>query len=222
MVDDALIGQILGPNITAGQGGRVVDYEPADWDRIVRHGVLPDGRPAAIPSEDYQLMSDQELSDIVFFVQARPAVDNQVAPVRLGPLGKILVATGQFLLSAHVTESHDTAHASYPPDTVVSVEFGGHLAGVCTGCHRRDLSGGPVAGGDPSWPPASNLTPDTSGLGGWSYGQFVAAMRDGVRPDGTALRVPMTFMAPYAQQMTDVEMEALWLYVQSLPPVARR
>ena len=221
MVDDALIGQILGPNITAGQGGRVADYGPADWDRIVRHGVLPDGRPAAMPSEDYQLMSDQELSDIIIFVQSQPAVDNQVAPLRLGPLGKVLVATGQLSLSADVIESHEIAHAPYPPDTTVSVDFGRHLTGVCTGCHREDLSGGPVAGGDPSWPPASNLTPDASGLAGWSYEQFVAAMREGVRSDGKALRVPMTLMGPYAQRMTDVEMEALWLYLQSVPPVAR-
>ena len=43
----------------------VTDYEPADWDRIVRHGLLSDGRPAAMPSEDFQMMSDQELSDII-------------------------------------------------------------------------------------------------------------------------------------------------------------
>ncbi len=95
MVDDPLIGRILGPNITAGQGGRVASYDPADWDRICRHGVLPDGRPAAMPSEDYQLMSDQEQSDIVFFVQSQPAVDNEVAPVALGPLEKLLMATGK-------------------------------------------------------------------------------------------------------------------------------
>jgi hypothetical protein len=29
----------------------------------------------------------------------------------------------------------------------------------------------------------------------------------------------MTLVQPYAQQMTDVEREALWLYLQTLPPV---
>ena len=41
-----------------------------------------------------------------------------------------------------------------------------------------------------------------------------------MRPDGTPLRVPMTLMGPYAQRMTDVEMEALWLYLQSVAAVA--
>ena len=31
---------------------------------------------------------------------------------------------------------------------------GKHLVQVCTGCHRSNLSGGPVPGGDPKWPPA--------------------------------------------------------------------
>jgi hypothetical protein len=30
--------------------------------------------------------------------------------------------------------------------------------------------------------------------------------------------VPMTFVMPYAESMTDVEMQALWTYLQSLPP----
>ena len=116
--------------------------------------------------------------------------------------------------------SHDSPHPVHPPAAEVSVEFGRHLAGVCTGCHGRDLAGGPVAGGDPSWVPARNLTPHATGLGDWSYEQFVAAMREGRRPDGTVLRVPMTLMVPYAQRMTDVEMEALWRYLRSVPAVS--
>ena len=44
-------------------------------------------------------------------------------------------------------------------------------------------------------------------------------MREGVRPDGTELRLPMTMMVPAARNMTDVEMEALWLYLTSVPGV---
>ncbi len=88
-------------------------------------------------------------------------------------------------------------HLSHPPDAG-SAEFGRHLASVCIGCHGPDFSGGPIAGGDPSWPQASNLTPDATGLKGWTYDQFVAALAQSQRPDGTALRPPMTLMAPTA------------------------
>lgn len=220
MVDDPLLGRILGPNITAGAGGRTADYTASDWDRIVRHGVRPDGTPAAMPSVDFKGMADQELSDIVVYIRSRPTVDRTVPPVHLGPLGKVLLATGKLPLSAIQIGDHMASHPVYPPTAEPSVAFGEHLAGTCMGCHGPDLSGGPVAGGDPSWPPAANLTPHTDGLGGWTYDQFVTVLRTGKRPDGTEIRVPMANVLPYARKMTDVELRALWAYLQSIPPVA--
>lgn len=217
MVDAFPIGRLLGPNLTAGRGSVTAAYSPADWDRIVRHGIRSDGRPTVMPSEDFFLMSDQELSDIVTYIRAAPPVDNEVPPVRLGPLGKVLLATGQLHISADMTDAHDTPHGEVPPPAEVSLEFGRHLAAVCTGCHGSELAGGKIPGGDPSWLPAANLTPHAEGLAEWDYENFAVAMRDGVRPDGTEIGLPMTMIKPYAQQMTDVEMEAIWLYLQSLP-----
>jgi cytochrome c553 len=219
MVDAFPIGTLLAPNLTMGEGSRTRDYTARDWDRIVRHGVLPDGRPAVMPSEDFQLLSDQELSDIVSYIRTLPAVNNTVPTPAFGPLGKVLLATGQMKPSATVIPSHTTAHIVVPPPATASAEFGRHLAGACIGCHNEHLTGGPIPGGDPSWPPSRNLTPDPTALGGWTFEQFVRALRQSQRPDGTALRAPMTFIAPFAQQMTDVELQALWAYLQSLPPV---
>jgi mono/diheme cytochrome c family protein len=218
MVDDPMIGQLLGPNITTGTGSLTLDYTPADWDRAVRHGVLPDGRPSAMPAEDFQLMSDQELSDVIAYIRSMPPVDNEVPPKRLGPLGKVLLVTGQIQIAALTMASHGEAHAALPPVAEVSLDFGRHLAGVCVGCHSADFSGGPIAGGDPSWAPARNLTPHEDGLAGWSYEDFETALREGRRPDGSALLAPMTLITPYSANMTDVEMQALWAYLQSLPP----
>ena len=222
MVDAPIMGRLLGPNLTTGAGSRTMAYTAADWDRMVRHGVRPDGRPTGMPSEDFQLMSDQELSDIVTYIRSLPPVDNVVPPVTLGPLGKVLVATGRLHLSADRIATHDQPHSAAPPVSEVSVEYGRHLTGVCTGCHGGDLAGGPIAGGDPNWAPARNLTPHATGLADWTYPQFVTAMRDGMRPDGTPLLPPMTSVVPYAQRMTDVEMEAIWVYLRSVPAVATR
>jgi mono/diheme cytochrome c family protein len=218
MIDDPVIGQLLGPNITTGRGSKTLAYRPADWDRAVRHGVLPDGRPSAMPAEDFRLMSDQELADVVAYVRSAPPVDNEVPPVRLGPLGNVLVATGALPLAALVMESHDEPHPDLPPVAEVSLEFGRHLSGVCTGCHRADFSGGPIAGGDPSWVPARNITPHEEGLARWSYDDFVAAVTEGRRPDGSEVQAPMTLIFPYARNMTEVEMQALWAFLQSVPP----
>jgi mono/diheme cytochrome c family protein len=220
MVDDPMIGRLLGPNITTGSGSKTVDYEPSDWDRAVRHGVLKGGTPSAMPAEDFQRMSDQELSDVVTFIRSMPPVDNEVPPIRLGPLGTVLVAAGQLPFAAYTIPSHDQPHAVLPPDAEVSAEFGQHLAGVCTGCHGANLAGGPIPGGDPSWVPARNLTPHSDGLAGWSYEDFLAAITEGTRPDGTALLEPMTLVLPYARNMTEVETRALWAYLESVPAVA--
>ena len=90
-MNDAAIGRILGPNITAGKGGRTAAYTMADWDRIVRHGIKPDGRPAVMPSEDFLLMSDQELSDVVAFLRSQPTVDAEVERPTFGPIGPAIV-----------------------------------------------------------------------------------------------------------------------------------
>lgn len=219
MVDDPAMGQLLGPNITSG--GRTRDYTVTDWDHIVRHGILPGGRPAAMPSEDFVRMSDRELSDIIAYVRAQPPVDNVVPGVRLGPVGTILVATGKLPLSASNIQDHQRAHEVEPPSSEPTAEFGQHLVAVCTGCHRADLSGGPIAAGPPDWLPAANLTPHADGLAGWDYDDFAAAMRRGVRPDGSALRAPMTNMRRYAEAMTEVEMQALWAYISTVPAQPR-
>ena len=221
MVDAFPIGRLLAPNLTLGKGSRTADYRPQDWDRIVRHGVLRDGHPAVMPSVDFQNMSDQELSDIVAYIRSLPPVDNTVPTSTFGPVGKILVATGQMKFSASMVANHNAPHLAYPPAEAASADFGKHLASICQGCHGPDLSGGPIAGGDPNWPPARNLTPDATGLKGWTYDQFVAALTMSRRSDGTALRSPMKEVAGYGQSMTDVERQALWGYLKSLPPVSK-
>jgi mono/diheme cytochrome c family protein len=220
MVDAFPMGTILGPNITSGRGSRAVNYRAADWDHIVRHGILPDGHPAAMPSEDFQLMSDQELSDVVSYIRSVPPVDNEVPRVSLGPLGKVLVASGQLPLAADRIREHLAPHPLAPPAAETTPEFGRHLAGICTGCHRENLAGGPIVGGDPGWVPARNLTPHADGLASWTYEQFAKTMREGKRPDGTPLQPPMSFVMPYANRMTEVELQAIWTYLRTVPPQA--
>lgn len=220
MVDAFPLGSLLGPNLTSGRGSVVAGYTSADWDRAVRHGVLRDGKPSVMPAQDFLRMSDQELSDVIAYIQSQPAVDNEVPKSSFGPLGKVLVATSQLTPAVEAITEHTAAHPATPPSASVSADFGGHLAATCVGCHGPNLAGGPIKGGDPAWPPARNLTPHATGLAGWTYDQFATALRQGTRPDGTKLLPPMSAVTTFAQQMTDVELQALWTYLQALPPAA--
>jgi cytochrome c5 len=219
MIDDGVIGHIRGPNLTSGKGGVVADYKMSDWDRIVRHGIKPDGSPAVMPSEDFFRMSDRELSDIVAFITSRPPVDAEVAPATFGPMGKVLVAVGKFPISAEVLSDHMAAHAKRPPETADSKEFGQHLAAVCSGCHRANFAGGPMPFGPPDWPPAANLTQHEGGLRNWTFEDFEKAMTQGIGKNGP-LREPMTVMLAAAKAMTNTERRALWTFLTSLEPLA--
>lgn len=217
MIDDPALGSLLGPNITSGSGSRSADYGPSDWDRIVRHGVRKDGRPAVMPSGDFLEVSDNELSDMVAYIRSVPPVDNTVPAPSFGPVGTMLVATGKLPLTAHTHPDHMANHAVAPPETAPTAEFGRHLGATCTGCHGAGMAGGPVAAGDPSWPPAANLTPHEQGLATWSFEDFDKAMRTGTRPDGGEFGPPMSEVVPFAVRFTEIEMQALWAFLQTLP-----
>ncbi len=219
MVDDPAIGNVRGPNLTMGDGSRTRSHTAADWDRIVRHGVKPNGTATPMPSKDFFAMSDQELSDMVSYIRSFPAVNNTVAPVTLGPVGKVLVATGSIQRSAdiHPTKQQG-AHAALPPAAVADGAFGKHLAQTCSGCHGDTYAGGPILGGPPDWPPAKNLTP--AGLVGWTFNDFERALKEGRSKNGVAFREPMASMPKFAKNMTDVELRALWEYLRTLPPLA--
>jgi mono/diheme cytochrome c family protein len=192
----------------------------ADWDRIVRHGIKRDGAPAVMPSEDFFKMSDRELSDVVAYITSLPAVDAEVPAPSFGPIGKVLLATGKFPVSAEKVLDHQAAHPLSPPEASDSAVFGEHLTAICTGCHQGNLAGGPMPFGPPDWPAAGNLTQHDTGLKGWSFQDFEKAITEGVSKDGRKLREPMTAVLPAARAMTPTERRAIWTYLSSLPPHA--
>jgi mono/diheme cytochrome c family protein len=171
-----------------------------------------------MPSQDLFAMSDQELSDIVAYVRSLPPVDAQMPPPAFGPVGKLLLAFGNFPLSADKLKDHHRTHARAAPPVADTAEFGAHLAATCTGCHRDNLAGGPMPFGPPDWPAASNLTPDATGLNGWTLADFERALTKGVSKGGRALREPMTHVLPGTRAMTPTERKALWRYLTALAP----
>jgi cytochrome c5 len=217
MIDDPALGAVRGPNLTAGKGGRTAGYTMAEWDRIVRHGVKPDGSPAVMPSEDFFKMSDAELSDIVAYVRSVPAVDAAVPAPSFGPIGKVLLAAGKFPISAELSGSSASTHASRPPEVEDSSAFGAHLAATCTTCHRANLAGGPLPFGPPDWPHAANLTQHASGLRAYAFEDFERALTQGLRKNGEKLREPMAGVVLGTKAMTTTERKALWTYLRSVP-----
>ncbi|HVN34714.1 MAG TPA: c-type cytochrome [Casimicrobiaceae bacterium] len=214
IIDAALVGRWVAPNLTTGAGSVTRDFTASDWDRAVRHGVRHNGLTSSMPVVDFVNLSDHELSDIVAYIRSLPPVNRDMGAVKLGPVFAFLIATDPNALGAFKID-HDKAHPVEPPPDVQSAELGRHIVQVCRGCHGENLSGGKLAG-DPDMPIVANLTPHETGLKGWTEADFLRAIREGKRKDGTDISRMMPWQA-YAR-MSDTELKSIWAYLQTVPP----
>ena len=207
---------IRAPNLTMGRGGVIMDYTDGELARAIRHGIGSDGRSLLfMPTPEYNWWPDEDLAAVVSFVRSMPAVDSEIGPTLIGPLGKVLNQFGVLEILSAETIDHDA-----PPESVPAPEptarYGAFLARACTECHGEGLSGGKIPGAPSTLAIPANLTPHDTGLGDWTEQQFFEVMESGVRPDGRRLD---TFM-PIAgiQAMNATERSALWAYLRSVEP----
>jgi len=207
-----LFGRLVASNLTSGMGGVGPLYDDAKLARAIRHAVRHDGTPLRVmPSEAFQYLSDEDVGALVAYIRSLPPVDRELPPMKVGPLVRVISLMTTFpLVPASVVDHERVPPASMPEEPTPA--YGKYLADVggCTGCHGPGLSGGNIGPGKPP----SNLTP--AGIGAWSEADFVRALREGKRPVGAdidSLEMPW----PQAGKMTDLEIQAVWLFLKSVP-----
>lgn len=213
--DDSMVGVVYSSNLTAGEGGVGAQYSDLDWARAIRHGVGPDGLPLLVmPSQHFYRYSDEDLGAIIAHLKTVPPVDRESSGRQLTIPAHILLALGAFgpaVLPAEVIDHN--APRPDAPEPAVSLAYGEHLSYVatCRDCHGAELNGGQAGPGEPIGP---NLTPGGE-LAGWTEADFITLMRTGTTPSG---RVVDEFMPWQSfRNMSDEELQAIWLYLQSLP-----
>lgn len=219
-IDDAKTGmRVAAPNISPGRGSVTTGYRIEDWERTLRHGVKPDGRPLLImPSEEFAGYTDDDVAALAAYVRQLPPAEGGPAVFELPLPVRALYGLGVVQDAAEKID-----HSLPPPKPVpaaVTAEHGRYVGQACQGCHGPQLSGGKVPGTPPDWPAAANLTPgEGSALPRYrDAAAFKAMLRSGRRPDGSAISPVMPFEA--LAQLDDVDAEALYLYLNSLPPRA--
>lgn len=209
---DAPPGRISGINLTKYAKNATSD----DYVRALRHGVAEDGRPLVfMPSHEYSGISDEELSRIVAYVEQLPEKDSSLPENEVRPLGNVLHFVGAFPLLSAEHIDHDKRIESWP-ERQATVEFGASLAVGCTGCHGAGFSGGPIPGAPPELGNPRNLTPHATGLAEWTEADFIRAMREGKRRDGSALD-PKQMPWPALGSMNDTELSALYKFLRTVP-----
>ena len=205
--------KLVGPNIT--RGGVTRDMSPDQIAAAIRHGVKPAGHPMVfMPTPDYNGMSDADTAAVIAYLQSLPASTNQPGALEIRPLGRMMYVFGNFPLVPAELINHVPRERSAPP-VAVTAAYGAYVAQGCIGCHGHDFAGQHVPGTPPSFPDSQNLTP--AALGGWKLVDFHRALREGKRPDGSEINTFMPWQS--IGKMSDTEIDALWAYLQTLPPV---
>ena len=205
--------RIKGPAIHTGPGSVTLQYKPEDWDRVLRHGVKPNGRPAMImPSEDYNRLTDADFVALVAHVRTLPPAGGGAAEITLPLPVRALYGAGG-IQDAAAKIDHNLP-VQQPVAEAVSAEHGQYVANMCKGCHGPDLVGGKVPGGPPDWPPAARLVKgEGNAMDRYPNADSLIAMfRSGKRADDTAVKV-MPFES--LSKMSDTDLRALHLYLKS-------
>jgi mono/diheme cytochrome c family protein len=204
--------RLRAPNITPG--GATAKYSEVDWVRTIRHGVKPDGRAIFImPSEDYNRFTDADIAALIAYARTLPAAPGGAAEFVVPLPMKALYAVGV------IKDASEKIDHKLPPEQPVpegvTPEHGRYVANMCKGCHGAGLTGGPIPGAPPAWPPAADLTAAKgSAMKVYDSADKLKAMfRSGKRPNGSEVAV-MPFVT--LREMNDTDVAALYLYLSSL------
>lgn len=198
--------------------------------RAIRHGVAADGKYAALMALAVGPIADEDLVAVVSYLRSIPPLKNATPNDEWGFVAKALSSR----FSPRMTSA-----PRFVKEGAASKERGEYLAlgpALCAGCHsKRDpmdgfaLSGAPLAGSDQADPDPSdpayeviapNLTPDpeTGVLAGYSTpAEFIDRFRKVGR---TTKGSPMPW--DNFKRMTDADLESIFLYLKSIPPVKHK
>lgn len=229
---DGPLGKLVSANLTPDSTTGIGRYTDRQLFRMLRHNVKPNGMTSLAPIMPFHGMADEDLVAVVSYLRSQPRVRNEVPAAVYTTFGKAIRTIAPAFRPQFVT------HASAAPAAEPTTTRGEYLARFvanCVGCHtNRDMrTGDPIgpefAGGltfqvEPGAPGekdglafrSANLTPDTTGV------LVKIGSKDGwIRRFRTG-RVHKGSPMPWGQfaLMSDADLEALWLYFNSLQPVS--
>jgi cytochrome c553 len=213
-MNEPVMAVVPAPNLTSGLGGVGLTNTDEDWIRAIRHGAGHDKRGLiGMPSRIWNQLSDEDLGALIAYLKNIPPVDNELPQRSIGPAFRLMLTLGLAPSSEASLIDHSASRPS-APQPGVTLEYGEYLALGCTACHGPDLNGGTIRDLNGELVTALNLTPGGE-LQGWSDDDFITALRTGETPSGHVMSEIMPWR--YVGQMTDEELQAIWLYLQSLP-----
>lgn len=223
------------PNITPDKETGIGGWTDGEIVQAIREGMRRDRSTMfpVMPSDWYHGMSDEDALAVVAYLRSIAPVAHRVPPPEPSFVAKALLAFGMMSPKDAITVPVAA------PARGATAEYGRYVASSLAGCldchtplnlengkfYMDSLgAGGTILFGDAEGSSlrsyGRNITPDMeTGIGKWSEADFYAAVTVGMRPDGTVLTPHMPY--GYFKSLTEDDLRALWLYIRSLPPLAR-
>jgi mono/diheme cytochrome c family protein len=218
------LGTWTAPNLTPDPATGIGAVSDGELARMLRYGVDRDGRIALPFMDAYKDLTEEDLTAVISFLRAQPAVPG-TPPVRhVNLLGKIALT---YFIRPYAPDGPPPERLTPEPSAAYGRYLAHALAG-CAACHTaRNLRTGEYlspffSGGLPFKSRAHpgqvyvspNLTPDpeTGHITSWTEDAFVQRFRRGLLiPDS-----PMPWGG--FTRMTDTDLRALYRYLRSLSP----
>jgi mono/diheme cytochrome c family protein len=200
------------PNLTPDEATGLGSWTDGEIARAIREGLDKDGVSLAImPSSAFHGLSDADVAAMVGYLRSLEPVANEIPDVEANIVGKIVLTAGLF---EPPNPTEPITKPVFAP-SLGTAEYGQYIVNslmFCVRCHGENLAGGPLPMAAPDTPPAANLTP-AGELAGWTAEQFITAVRQGTTPAGRQLHEAM----PRFAHVSDEDLQAVFLYLQSLP-----
>lgn len=197
--DEPFVARITAPNLTRA----VRERSDAELERIIRQGVLPDGRSTlAMPSSMFYFLSDEDLGAILAFLRSLPVSEGPATGIRLGPLGRLGLVLGQYPVQAALID-----HAIERPvvDRSDAEAYGRYLAvTACTECHGPGLDGS-----------MDGQAPGLAVAAAYSDAAFAELMRTGTAAGDRELGLMSSVARRRFRHFTDEEVGALYTFLKS-------
>lgn len=223
----------LTPHPTTGIGR----YTDAQLFRMMRHAIKPDGTGTLAVMMPFWNMADEDLVAVVSYLRSMEPKDNNVPQAEWTFVGKAVRA----LAPTFKPIKDPTPPQSAPPmaATLERGEYLAHFVANCVGCHTQrdqmtyEATGPEFAGGmefepfpelykalnvDPdTWMRTPNITPHpNSAFSNYkTQEEWIARFRK-----GRIISFSPMDWGPFSR-MTDEDLSALWIYLNSLEPVEK-
>lgn len=200
------LGSFISVNLTPA--GPLKDWTDGEIFNTLRHGVDRDRRVLVMMSRvRARNMSDEDIQAVIAYLRSQPPVKNETPdpPDQINLLGLFLGGANMLPPETPAITGVITAPPMGP-----TVEYGEYILSFqdCRVCHGEDLKGGKEGQLAPiGW----NLDVVKK----WTLEQFIATFRTGTDPNGYQLSQDMPWRE--VGRMDDVELEAMYRYLVSLP-----